>query len=168
MTRLVDTLARALSALAFAATVALLGVVAWNVFWRAVFDASGTRVNLMFPGAIDAAQYLLLVAVFAALPWAERAGFIRVDILIHRLPRLLASGLERLWDLSVAAFGAACCWLFTLETLETFARGDATQDLQMPLWWFTGIAALGSAALALMGLSLALTGRPPATEGGLT
>ncbi|WP_118137852.1 TRAP transporter small permease [Oceanicella sp. SM1341] len=165
MTRAVDLLARALSALAFIATAALLAVVAWNVLWRAVFDASGARINLMFPGAIDAAQYLLLVAVFSALPWAERTGFIRVDILIHRLPRLLAGALERLWDLSVAGFGAICCWLFAAETAEVFARGDATQDLQMPLWWFTGIAALGAGALALMGLALALAGRPAQAPG---
>ncbi len=38
-------------------------------------------------------------------------------------------------------------------------RGDATQDLAMPLWQFTGFAGLAAAALALTGLWLALRPR---------
>lgn len=136
----------------------LFGVVAVNVIGRALFDATGQIVNVMIPGAIELSRYSLLVLVLASLPRAAEAGMVRVDLLIERLPPVLADLLDRLWALAIAAFGGAAGWLLIDKALLQMGRGDATQDLGIPLWLFTGFAGLAAAALALTGVCLALHG----------
>ena len=71
----------------------------------------------------------------------------------------LAGLLERLWALVIAAFGAAAGWLLIGDARVQIGRGDVTQDLELPLWLFTGFAGLAAAALALTGLWLAWRGK---------
>ena len=134
----------------------LFGVVAVNVIGRALFDISGQAVNVMIPGAIELSRYALMVLVFASMPRAAEAGMVRVDLLVDRLPPILAGLLDRLWGLAIAAFGGAAGWLLIDDALLQVGRGDATQDLEIPLWLFTGFAGLMAVALALTGLWLAL------------
>jgi TRAP-type C4-dicarboxylate transport system permease small subunit len=136
--------------------VVLFGVVAVNVIGRALFDATGQVVNAMIPGTIELSRYSLMVLVFASLPRAAEAGMVRVDLLVERLPPVLARLFDRLWGLAIATFGAAAGWLLIDDALLQVGRGDATQDLEMPLWLFTGFAGLMAAALALTGLWLGL------------
>jgi len=133
----------------------LFGVVAVNIVGRALFDASGQAVNVMIPGAIELSRYALMVLVFASLPRAADVGMVRVDLLIERLPPALAGLFDRLWALAIAAFGAAAGWLLIDDALLQVGRGDATQDLEIQLWLFTGFAGLMAAALALTGIWLA-------------
>jgi TRAP-type C4-dicarboxylate transport system permease small subunit len=155
MTRLL----RLCDGIALTALALLFGVVAANIAGRALFDATGQAVNLMIPGAIELSRYALMVLVLAALPRAAEAGMVRVDLIIEHLPPALAGALERLWGLAIAAFGGAAGWLLLAEAWRQAGRGDATQDLELPLWPFTGIAGLALAALALTGLWLAARGR---------
>ncbi|HUS52437.1 MAG TPA: TRAP transporter small permease subunit [Thermohalobaculum sp.] len=136
----------------------LFAVVAFNVLGRALFDATGHAVNLMIPGAIEISRYALMVTVLASLPRAAEAGMVRVDLLIDHLPPGLATLLDRLWALAIAAFGAATAWLLISEALLQITRGDATQDLELPMWLLTGFAGLAMSALTLVGLWLALRG----------
>lgn len=154
MTRLL----RLCDAIALAALAGLFGVVAVNVLGRALFDATGQAVNLMIPGAIELSRYALMVLVFSSLPRAAETGMVRVDLLLERLPPVLAGLLDRVWALATAAFGGAAGWLLVDEALLQGRRGDATQDLEIPLWLFTGFAGLMAAALALTGCWLALRG----------
>lgn len=156
MTRLL----RLTDAIAAAALALLLGVVAVNVVGRALFDATGQAVNLMIPGAIELSRYALVILVFAALPRSAEAGMVRVDLLIERLPRPLRRPLERLWSLAIAAFGGAAGWLLADKALLEVRRGDVTQDLGIPMWWFTGFAAGAAAILCVTGLWLALRRGP--------
>jgi hypothetical protein len=57
--------------------------------------------------------------------------------------------------LVIAAFGAAAAWLLIDDALLQMTRGDATQDLGLPMWLLTGFAGLAMASLALTGLWLA-------------
>lgn len=152
-------LLRLCDAVALSALAVLFGVVALNVVTRSLFDATGQAVNLMIPGAIEISRYALMVTVMASLPRAAEAGMVRVDLLIERLPPGLAGLLDRLWYLGVAAFGAAAAWLLLEDAALQATRGDATQDLELPLWLFTGFAGLALAALALTGVWLAVRGR---------
>jgi TRAP-type C4-dicarboxylate transport system permease small subunit len=165
MGALVKPLLRLCDAVALIALAVLFGVVAINVLGRAMFDATGQSLNLMIPGAIELSRYALMVLVFASLPRAAEAGMVRVDLLIDRLPPLLSRFLDSLWGLAIAAFGAATGWLLIGDTLLQARRGDATQDLEMPLWLFTGFAGLMAAALALTGLWLALRNGPQESDG---
>jgi TRAP-type C4-dicarboxylate transport system permease small subunit len=159
MDALMTRLLRLCDAIALIALAVLFGVVAVNVLGRALFDATGHAVNLMIPGAIELSRYGLMVLVFASLPRAAEVGMVRVDLLIEHLPPGLAGLLDRLWALVIAAFGAATGWLLIDEALVQAGRGDTTQDLELPLWLFTGFAGLAAAALALTGLWLALRPR---------
>ena len=152
-------LLRLCDAVALTAVAVLFGVVAINVIGRALFDLSGHLVNIMIPGAIEISRYALLVAVMASLPRAAEAGMVRVDLLVERLPPRVAGLLERLWFLATAAFGAATGSLLLNEARLQVTRGDATQDLEIPMWLFTGFAGLAMAVLALTGIWLALRGR---------
>ncbi|MFQ5566404.1 MAG: TRAP transporter small permease [Paracoccaceae bacterium] len=159
------SLLRLCDAIALIALAVLFGVVAVNILGRALFDATGHAVNLMIPGAIELSRYSLMVLVFASLPRAAETGIVRVDLLIGHLPPRLAGPLDRLWALVIATFGAAAGWLLIDKALVQAGRGDATQDLEMPLWLFTGTAGLAAAALALTGLWLALRPRAHGRHG---
>jgi TRAP-type C4-dicarboxylate transport system permease small subunit len=152
MTRLL----RLCDAIALTALAALFAVVAVNVIGRVLFDATGRVVNVMIPGAIEISRYALMVTVLASLPRAAEAGMVRVDLLIERLPPALAGLLDRLWALAIAAFGGATAWLLLADAALQATRGDATQDLEMPMWIITGFAGLALAALALTGIWLAI------------
>jgi len=156
---LVRTLLRLCDTVALIALAVLFGVVAFNVLGRDLFDVTGHAVNLMIPGAIELSRYALMVMVFASLPRAAEVGMVRVDLLLGYLPPRLAGLFDRLWALTIAAFGAAAGWLLVDEALLQAGRGDATQDIEMPLWLFTGFAGLAAMALALTGLWLAVRGR---------
>jgi len=156
----VHRLLRLCDAVALTAVAVLFGVVAVNVIGRALFDVSGQLINIMIPGAIEISRYALMVAVMASLPRAAEAGMVRVDLLVERLPPRLVGLLDRLWFLAISAFGAAAGWLLLTEARLQVTRGDATQDLEIPMWLFTGFAGLALAVLALTGLWLALRGRP--------
>lgn len=158
MHTLMHRLLRLCDGIATAALVVLLGVVAVNVAARALFDATGQAVNLMIPGAIELSRYALMVLVFAALPRAAEAGMVRVDLVIERLPTGLRAGLERLWAIGTAVFGASAAWLLLAGAWLEAGRGYVTQDLEIPMWIFTGLAGLGVAVLGLTGLWLALRG----------
>ena len=155
----VRPLLRLCDTVALIALAVLFGVVAINVLARDLFDVTGHAVNLMIPGAIELSRYALMVMVFASLPRAAEVGMVRVDLLLGYLPPRLAGLFDRLWALTIAAFGAAAGWLLIDEALLQAGRGDATQDIEMPLWLFTGFAGLMAAALALTGLWLAVRGR---------
>ena len=152
----VKPLLRLCDTIALTALAVLFGVVAVNVLGRAAFDATGQAVNVMIPGAIELSRYSLMVLVFASLPRAAEVGMVRVDLLIEHLPPMLEGLFDRLWSLVIAAFGAAAGWLLIGEALVQAHRGDATQDLEMPLWLYTGFAGLMAAELALTGLWLAI------------
>jgi len=156
----VHRLLRLCDAVALTGVAVLFGVVAVNVIGRALFDVSGQLINIMIPGAIEISRYALMVAVMASLPRAAEAGMVRVDLLVERLPPRLVGLLDRLWFLAIAAFGAAAGWLLLTEARLQVTRGDASQDLEIPMWLFTGFAGLALAVLALTGLWLALRGRP--------
>jgi len=159
MSAIVRSLLRLCDVIAVAALALMFAVVATNVLARAVFDYSGQTVNFIIPGAIEISRYALMVTVLASLPRAAEAGMVRVDLLIERLPRLLAGALERLWLLAIAAFGGVTGWLLLKEAWLQRGRGDATQDLEMPLWILTGYAGVMLVVLGLTGLWLALRRR---------
>ena len=150
LTSSLEGLRLACLALAILATLALFGVVAFNIVGRTVFDATGGSVNFMVSGAIELSQYALMVSIFAAIPAMLGTGLIRVDILSRMFPRWLANGLDRLWQAVIAAFAAILTMSFFELFLTALERGDQTQDLRLPLWPFYGLAALECAALTLL------------------
>ncbi|GAA6202751.1 hypothetical protein NBRC116599_39770 [Aquicoccus sp. SU-CL01552] len=132
-------------------------VVGFNVLARIIFDATDTAVNLMIPGAIEQVSYLLGLIALAALSASMAKGMIAVDFLVGRLPELWQALVARLWFIGILAFALVLCWLFYEDMLATFARGEATQDLRLPMFIIHGLYAVECLALAVIALREALT-----------
>ncbi len=143
--------------LAALALTALLAVVSASIITRLLFDLSAGRINLLFSGAIEIASYALLVAIFAALPRAVPAGLVKVDVLIGAESRRWSRWLDHFWLLVLAGFAGVLAWRYALYTLLSLRRGDATQDLQLPLYGFFGYVSVACAGLAVMALWVALS-----------
>jgi len=143
-----------------AALAAMLAVVAGSILARLAFDLSGGAVNLLLPGAIELARYALMIMVFAALPRAVVAGLVRVDLIIERLPPRLADALSRLCLVLAAAVGGVIAWRLGAAALLQAGRGDATQDLALPLWPFFAAGAGFAGLMALTALAGAMARRP--------
>ncbi|WP_460273575.1 TRAP transporter small permease [Celeribacter sp. ULVN23_4] len=132
-------------------------VVGFNVLARMVFDATGAAINLMIPGAIEQVSYLLGMIALAALATSLKGGMIAVDMLVGRLPPLLKALVARLWFVGILAFALVLVWLFWHEALATYARGEETQDLRIPMFLIYGLYTLECFALAVIALREALT-----------
>lgn len=142
ITRLFDTFA-------LGATFFLLAIVAINIVTRQIHSLSAGDINLMIPGAIELSKYTLLLIVFAALPHAASTSMVRVDLLINRFPKSINNFLNALWLILMACFTAILSWLFIDKAILTFGRGDVSQDLQMPLYYFYALISLACIATTL-------------------
>lgn len=134
-------------------------VVGLNVLARIVFDATGTALNLMIPGAIEQVSYLLGVVALAGLGASMSHGLISVDFLVARLPEAARLLVARFWFLGIVALAVVLAWLFFEDMLATHARGEDTQDLRLPMYLIHGLYAVQSVALAVIALREALVSR---------
>lgn len=132
-------------------------VVGLNVLARIVFDATGTVLNLMIPGAIEQVSYLLGVVAMAGLTASLSRGMIAVDFLVTRLPHRGQIILARFWFLVLLALALVLCWLFYEDMLAIFSRGEESQDLRLPMHLIYGLFALQSLALVVVALREMLT-----------
>ncbi|MEM8552963.1 MAG: TRAP transporter small permease [Pseudomonadota bacterium] len=97
------------------------------------------------PGAFEATEIMLALAIFAGLPIVTARGeHVSVRLVVDHLPPWLQRGLGILGDVMVALLLAGAAWLLYRrgETLSEF--GDATVLLRIPL---------APVAFALMALS---------------
>ncbi|WP_121067604.1 TRAP transporter small permease [Chachezhania antarctica] len=148
---------RASLAIAGAAAVYMMAVIAFNVVTRILFDATGRAVNLMIPGAVEQASYALLILVMAALAASMRDGMISVDLFVNRMPAIVQKLAVRLWYALAMVLALVLAWSFGHEAQILLNRGDVTQDLVLPLWWFYSAITVECLALALISFDQALT-----------
>ncbi len=128
------------------ALLVLLFDVAGNVVARAVFSVTDGAINLMISGSIEIASIALTFMVFASLPGSATSGAVKVDIFTSRLPKSVISFLDGFFAILMAGFGIGMTYRFFFSTLRFYGRGDATQDLEVPLYFIYGtitIACLG-------------------------
>ncbi|PJE32081.1 TRAP-type C4-dicarboxylate transport system, small permease component [Pseudooceanicola antarcticus] len=130
----------------------MVSVVGLNVLARIVFDATGTALNLMIPGAIEQVSYLLGIVAMAGLTASLSHGMIAVDFLVTRLPRGGQALVARFWFLVLLCLALVLCWLFFHDMQATYARGEESQDLRIPMFLIYGLAMLQSLALAVVAL----------------
>jgi len=150
LVKALEKIAQFFDAFSLTMTLLLLFVVAFNILARLLFDLTDGRLNFLIPGAIELSRYTLLFIVFSALPHANVSGsMVRVDLISKHLAPQLQCFFERLWLLLMAGFSLILVWLFSQKTMLTFNRGDASQDLQIPLFYFYGVISLASGATML-------------------
>lgn len=152
MVRAATFLAGAFNALAGAALVFLLLNVTGTIVARVIHALTGGAVNLIWRGSIELATLALTVIVFASLHRAFVVGAIRIELFTDFMPDRAKRLIDGLFGLVYGAFAAAMTWRFAHAGAVTYARGDATQDLLMPLHYIYTFLSIASAALAVVAI----------------
>ncbi|MGM0584376.1 MAG: TRAP transporter small permease [Pseudomonadota bacterium] len=159
---LAEGFARALQILSQLALVALLGLVAHEVFVRYALNAP-TQFS------VEISEYLLVFISFASAAWIlRRDRHVRVRLLLDRLPERTRAVLEAAGMLLLAAFAAVLVWKGAEMALTAWQGDDRSSSLlSAPLWIPYSFIPLGGLALMLMALVLAARGiaRARGTEG---
>ena len=145
-------------ALAGLALALLLAVTAAGILTRVLFDLTAGRVDLLLSDAVEMATYALLITVFAAMPRALRGGAVTVEVFSRTWSVWLTAALDRFWSLTFGTLAALLAWRYAEESLAVLARGDTTQDMQLPLWIFYAFAVPAFAAAGFVALRLGLFG----------
>lgn len=134
--KLLKSIIKVFDSLSLAATLTLLLIVAFNILARLIYNLTDGSISLMIPGSIELAKYTLLLIIFTALPHASISSIVRVDLISKHLPKTLAIFLDKTWLILMSLFCIILTWLFSQKAFLTYNRGDATQDLLMPLFYF--------------------------------
>lgn len=128
---------------------ALMLLVTVDVFMRYVFGGS-------IPGATEVGQLMLLVVLFASLPYCTlRHGHVYMELLYNRF----TGGIKRLADglaaIAGLAFFAAFTWHAARNTMDMFKFGDGAEMVKLPFWPFASILLL-CGLLMILAFSLQL------------
>lgn len=150
MVRLVRAITAAFNTLAALAVVFMMLNVTGTVLMRIVHAMTGGAVNLIWQGSIEMAVLSLTVVVFAALHGAFLVGAIKVDLFTEWLPPAAQRVIDGLYGLLYALFSGAMAWRFSQAMATTYQRGDATQDLLIPMFYIYAFLAVACAALAVV------------------
>lgn len=144
----------------YVAGAALLGIL-----FLTVADIIGrSALRRPVPGTVEMTGMILVVVVFMAVAHSEDMGdHITIDLLYERAGNRLRLFLDVFADLlTIAVVGLLSYQLYQF-TLRNQASGAETPVLDLPVWPFVLVAAVGSAFYLLssvMRLTLRLMGRP--------
>jgi len=146
-----DAFARLLHGLAQVALVALLALVAHEVFVRYVLNAP-TQFS------VEVSEYLLVFISFAPAAWILRKGrHVRVSFAVDLLPQGVRGKVQAAGMALVAGFALVLVWEGTGMALTAWQGDDRSSSLLgAPLWLPYACIPLGSLALALAALSEAV------------
>lgn len=129
-----------------------------NVVLRRIFNAP-------IEGEYEMAELVIGAAAFAFFPYCQwHGGNIRVDLLIERLPPAAGRALEILAQILFTAVAVILAWRLTIGTEESFAGGEETQMLRIPVGWgYLGVAIFAGvlAFTSLIQTVLVIRGRRP-------
>ncbi|WP_108659149.1 TRAP transporter small permease [Acuticoccus kandeliae] len=128
--------------------IAIAGVLLMAMMLLTVVDVVGRYVfNSPVPGAFEATEIMLALAIFAGLPIVTARGdHVTVRLLVDRMPDGPRFLLDRLVELVVAVLLAGAAYLLYQRGAALSRYGDATVLLHIPL---------APVAYALMALSAA-------------
>lgn len=143
----------------------LLGAMALAV----TFDVVARNVGLgAFPWILEASEYALPLATFLAAPWLlTQNAHVRLDVLLHSLPRRAARALDRVTNV----FGLTICALLVLYGFRTIANSAqqgamVVKSFVFPEWWLYAPVPLCFALLAIEFVLRLGSGAPPPSGGG--
>ncbi|XWN32455.1 MAG: TRAP transporter small permease [Devosia sp.] len=117
----------ALSASAAVLLMAMMGLTVADVVGRYLF-------NSPVPGAFEATEIMLALAIFAGLPLVTARGeHIQVRLLVDQLPKSAVWLLERIADTLVFLLLTGTAWLLYSRGEDLAVYGDRTILLGIPL-----------------------------------
>lgn len=147
-------------ALASAILTAVAGLLLLAMMGLTVVDVIGRYVFAKpVPGAFEATEVMLALAVFAGLPIVTARGeHVQVRLLLAALPGRMQRLLERTWDVALTLLLAGAAKLLYAHAAALSAYGDATMLLQIPLAPVAfALATLSAAAAVVAAGRLVLT-----------
>ncbi len=142
-TRLGQSIARALGAVAGASLFAMMLIT--------FLDVMGRKFVVAVPGALEVSEMLMVVLLFSGLPlvaWhAEHVCFELVDAMYKGRADLWS---RRFMDGACALTFGALAWACHGFAVATLAEGEVSNRLQLPIGWFIHAIAALLAVTALM------------------
>ncbi len=111
--------------------------------------------SVQIPDWFDGTKMLMAIALFWGIAVATyHAGHIAVDIVWEHLKPPGRRVLDIVASIVTLAFLVPMAWMVFSKVLASGTQ--ATSDLRLPLMWFTGIAACGAVAGAVLALARVL------------
>lgn len=108
--------------------------------------------SVQIPDWFDGTKMLMAIALFWGIAVATyHAGHIAVDIVWEHLKPPGRRVLDIIASIVTLAFLVPMAWMVFSKVLASGTQ--ATSDLRLPLMWFTGIAACGAVAGAVLALA---------------
>lgn len=108
--------------------------------------------SVQIPDWFDGTKMLMAIALFWGIAVATyHAGHIAVDIVWEHLQARGRRLLDIIAGIVTLAFLVPMAWMVFSKVLASGTQ--ATSDLRLPLMWFTGIAACGAVAGAVLALA---------------
>ena len=109
-------------------------------------------LSVQIPDWFDGTKMLMAIALFWGIAVATyHAGHIAVDIVWEHLQARGRRLLDIIASIVTLAFLVPMAWMVFSKVLASGTQ--ATSDLRLPLMWFTGIAACGAVAGAVLALA---------------
>jgi TRAP-type C4-dicarboxylate transport system permease small subunit len=142
--RLQSRLADALGVVAGVALLVMVALLSAHILRRWL---TGTGIR----GANEVSQYLMITLVYCGLAMTLRdGGFLRVDLLLSRLPDRVAGVINALVHLLSLGFMVLLTWRTWALMSQSYARGiDSIGVLRVPLWIPQSVVVVGIVALTL-------------------
>lgn len=116
------------------------------------------------PGDFELIQLGAAIAVACFLPICQlEGGHAAVDFLARRFVRPVRYVLDLAVALGFAAVACLLIWRLGVGLFDKLGSRETTYILQFPVWWFYAgvmIPGLAWAGISLLGVALALTGKP--------
>jgi TRAP-type mannitol/chloroaromatic compound transport system permease small subunit len=142
----------------------MMAIVLADVVTRALFGATGGRLDLTFNGGVELVSYTLLFCVLFALPHAVRRGQVTVGLFTRGMSERLKRMLAGVYTLGFGLFGLGMTVRLYGAVGRLRATGETTQDLLVPMWTLYALAALAATVLTIRGVlsafqNLAWSGR---------
>jgi len=108
--------------------------------------------SVQIPDWFDGTKMLMAIALFWGIAVATyHAGHIAVDIVWEHLQARGRRLLDIIASIVTLAFLVPMAWMVFAKVLASGTQ--ATSDLRLPLMWFTGVAACGAVAGAVLALA---------------
>lgn len=147
-------LANAMLALAGLALLGMMALVSVHVGMRAIF---GTGIR----GTEELSKYLMIFVVYAGLAATLRdGGFIRMDLVLRRLPPRVRRVVERSMRFVSLVFLVVLTWFTSTLAWSSWQQGtESIGVLRTPLWIPQSVMALGCAVISVQVFVLLLIPR---------
>lgn len=136
--------------------IGMMVTVLLDVISRAMFGASGGRIDFTFQGGVEIVSYGLLFMVLFTLPYSVSRSQVIVDLFTDEMSERLKALLAGIYTFGFGLLGIGMAVRFFEAAGRVAETGETTQDLLIPMTFIYGATAFATSVLALRGILVAL------------